>query len=439
VNILVVDDEQAQRESLAGFLKKLGHTVASAASGEEALHLLSSQPTDVLVSDFRMPGMTGGQLLRKVHSQYPTVVVILLTAYGTIETAVDAMKAGAWDFLTKPVDLDLLENQLQDIEVYLNQSRGEPESLEITDISMIAHDPQTRQLIDQARQVAPSQAAILVTGETGTGKEVLARLIHDHSDRKGNLFVAVNCAALPSNLVESELFGHEKGAFTGATSRRVGRFEEADGGTLFLDEIGDLPRDVQIKLLRFLETGEFQRVGSNKRLQSNTRIISATNVDLSAAVEGGDFREDLYFRLNVVRLHLPPLRERKGDIIPLAEHFLATIIRRENREITACDESAREALLAYSFPGNIRELRNVLERAVLLSPGPKITSRDLELPSSRFPGKPTRTLIDAVANLERDLIAKTLTESNNNQSECARRLGISERVLRYKLQKYNLR
>ena len=439
MNILVVDDEQAQRESMAGFLKKLGHTAATAASGEDALHLLSSQPFDLLISDFRMPGMTGAQLLRKVRLQYPTVVVILLTAYGTIETAVDAMKGGSWDFLTKPVDLDLLENQLHDIESYLKRTRGMPIPAEITDISMIAHDPQTLQLIDQAKRVAPSKAAILITGETGTGKEVLARLIHDHSDRKEKPFVAVNCAALPSNLVESELFGHEKGAFTGATSQRVGRFEEAEDGTLFLDEIGDLPQDVQVKLLRFLEAGEFQRVGSNKQIQSNTRIISATNVELSTAVEGGDFREDLYFRLNVVRLHVPPLRERKGDVIPLAEHFLATISKREGRDITACDENARETLLGYAFPGNIRELRNVVERAVLLCQGPKITAQDLDLPKPLSTAKPAKRLTDAVAILEQDLIAKTLAESNYNQSECARRLGISERVLRYKIQKYDLR
>ncbi|MFC1543482.1 sigma-54-dependent transcriptional regulator [Candidatus Neomarinimicrobiota bacterium] len=439
MTILVVDDERAQRESLAGFLRKIGHTVQTAASGDEALKLLIEMPMDVVLSDFRMPGMTGGQLLRKVRTRYPTTVIILLTAFGTIETAVNAMKAGAWDFLTKPVDLDLLEAHLEEITAYKKDTIDSMEDEIPSEGLLIAVDPQTHQLLDRAQRVAASQATILITGETGTGKEVLARWIHDRSTRKGQPFVAVNCAALPSNLVESELFGHEKGAFTGASSRRIGRFEEADRGTLFLDEIGDLPLDVQVKLLRFLEQGEFQRVGSNKALHSNTRLISATNTDLSAAVGRDDFREDLYFRLNVVHLRMPPLRERQDDIIPLAEHFVKSISQRESRQLIGCDEEAHEALLGYPFPGNVRELRNIIERAVLLSTKPVITAEDLELDSSPPTEVSRGKLTDAVANLERDLIARTLVESGNNQSECARRLGISERVLRYKLQKYSLR
>lgn len=439
MNILVVDDEQAQRESLAGFLKKLGHTTTTAPSGDGALNILSQKPVDILLSDFRMPGMTGAQLLRRVRDQYPTVVVILITAYGTIETAVDAMKAGAWDFLSKPVDLDLLESKLEDITEYFSQARKTPTSRDLPDSAFIVHDPKTRRLLESAKRVAASQASILITGETGTGKEVLARYLHDHSNRKDRAFVAVNCAALPSNLVESELFGHEKGAFTGATQRRLGRFEEADHGTLFLDEIGDLPQDVQIKLLRFLESGEFQRIGSNKILRSDTRIISATNVDLPTAIGQGSFREDLYFRLNVIHLHMDPLRERPDDILPLARHFLDLIARRESIPAPTLDQNAADALHKYSYPGNIRELRNIMERAALLSPGPAVTADDLDLQSSPSQPSGASLLSDAVADLERDLIAQTLAAANKNQSECARRLGISERVLRYKLQKYSLR
>lgn len=442
MRVLIVDDEQVQRESLAGFLKNIGHQVFTADSGGSALALLEKEPVEVVLTDFKMPGMTGAQLLHDIRRRYPSIVVILITAYGTIDTAVNAMKAGAWDFLTKPVDLDILENQLNAIQDYFkNQVKAQSASTYSgpPTENYVAVDPKMVKLFQQAERLAASNATVLVTGETGTGKEVLARFIHDHSPRKSSPFVAVNSAALPGNLVESELFGHEKGAFTGATGQRIGRFEEADKGTLFLDEIGDLPLLVQIKLLRFLQESEFQRVGGNKTIRTDTRVISATNVDLKQAVQEGSFREDLYYRVNVVQLQLPPLRERHQDIIPLAEFFIRKVCDRERLTPPALSESARQALLAYTFPGNIRELQNIVERAVLLTTSPELTVDELSLEQDSEPITGGENLTDYLATLERNLILEALQNAGGNQSECARQLGISERVLRYKLGKYKIR
>ncbi|MCF7800872.1 MAG: sigma-54 dependent transcriptional regulator [Candidatus Marinimicrobia bacterium] len=442
MRILIVDDEQVQRESLAGFLKNIGHQVFTADSGGNALAVLEKEPVEVVLTDFKMPGMTGAQLLHDIRRRYPSIVVILITAYGTIDTAVNAMKAGAWDFLTKPVDLDILESQLNAIRDYFKsqtKTSRTPASPGLEAEHYVAVDEKMVKLFQQAERLAASNATVLITGETGTGKEVLARFIHDHSPRKSGPFVAVNSAALPGNLVESELFGHEKGAFTGATGQRIGRFEEANKGTLFLDEIGDLPQDVQVKLLRFLQESEFQRVGGNKTLKTDTRVISATNVNLQQAVREASFREDLYYRVNVVQLHLPPLRERRQDIIALAEFFIRKVSDREGLTPPVLSESAKQALLAYSFPGNIRELQNIVERAVLLTTSQELSVEELALEQNSDPLTGGENLTDYLATLERDLIVNALQESGGNQSECARQLGISERVLRYKLGKYKIR
>jgi len=440
MRILIVDDEQIQRDSLAGFLKHAGHQVFTADSGGNALALLQQELIEVVLTDYKMPGMTGAQLLHDIRRRYPNIVVLLITAFGTIETAVNAMKAGAWDFLTKPIDLDILENQLKAIASFFKeQTQTKSKLTPFVTGEFVAVDEQMVKLFQQAERLAQSNATVLITGETGTGKEVLAQFIHTHSPRKKNPFIAVNSAALPGNLVESELFGHEKGAFTGAAAQRIGRFEEADKGTLFLDEIGDLPPDVQVKLLRFLQEGEIQRVGGNKTIKTDTRVISATNVDLKQAVFGGTFREDLYYRINVVRIQIPALRDRRRDIIPLAEFFSQKVAQRERLSPVALTESAKQALLTYAFPGNIRELQNLMERAVLLTDSGQIDTLDLafEQPLAAVPA--SENLPDYLATLERDLIMTTLTASNGNQSECARRLGISERVLRYKLGKYGVR
>ena len=437
MRILVVDDERAQRESLAGYLKKQGHSVATAESAQTALAWLYSNPADLVLSDFKMPYMSGKDLLDEINERHPGTVVILLTAYGTVEIAVDVMKAGAWDFLSKPVDLTTLDQLIAHVDHFLQSSQvkaDEPGSLEGFETA----DSAMRAVLDKASKVSSSNAGVLITGETGVGKEVLARFIHDHSPRRDREMIAVNCAALPSHLIESELFGHIKGSFTGAVADRVGRFEEAEGSTLFLDEIGDLPVDMQVKLLRFLQSGEFQRIGESSVRSSDVRIVAATNVDLEHAMERGEFREDLYFRLNVIHLHIPPLRERPADIRHLSLRFLEEFSVREGRQTLQLSAKAEKALLEHAWPGNVRELRNILERAVLLSSGDRLEVQDLDLrsrPKSAVGG----SLPETIEGMERELISRCLGESGGNQSACARKLGISERVLRYKLQKYQLK
>jgi two-component system NtrC family response regulator len=441
--ILIVDDEQLQRETLAGFLKKIGYDVATADSSQTALAYMHLNSVDVVLSDYKMPYMTGADLLQEVKSRHPGVILVLITAFGTVDIAVDAMKAGAWDFLSKPLDLTQLELLLKGIVEHLQERQNQEKKVPATPPSefndFIAEDPTMLKILEQSLRVAGSQATILITGETGVGKEVLADYIHKRSPRGTHTMVAVNCAALPSHLIESELFGHDKGAFTGATAARVGRFEDAHEGTLFLDEIGDLPLEMQTKLLRFLQSGEFQRIGQNKIIKSDVRILAATNVNLEHAVEIGEFREDLYYRLNVINLHIPPLRERRADILVLAYFFLSKFTERENRPDLKFSKEALEHMEVYHFPGNVRELANMVERAVLLCTGEEILSIDLATQSIKGSQNSSGNLKDSVVNMEADLITKTLEDAEGNQSECARRLGISERVLRYKLQKYQLK
>jgi DNA-binding NtrC family response regulator len=438
ISILVVDDEKNQRESLAGYLRNLNYDVSTENSAQTALAYLYKHPTNIVLTDFKMPYMSGADLLAEIQSRHPKTVVVIMTAYGTIDIAVDAMKNGAYDFLSKPVDLDALEHMLKDITLFLKKDTAKLKSSSLDD-EVISRDEKMAKLFQQALKIASTQASVLISGETGTGKEVLAEYVHRHSKRSDKKMITVNCAALPPNLIESELFGHAKGSFTGATEDRKGRFEDAHEGTLFLDEIGDLPLDIQVKLLRFLQSGEFQKVGSNTALKSNVRVIAATNVDLQNAVAMGNFRQDLFYRLNVIQLEIPALRVRKDDILPLTEYFIRKIALRESLPLAVLDASAKEALLSYGFPGNVRELGNVIERATLLCSASTIEKGDLYFQQEMSVSTDPTDLKGNVRQLERDLIITTLADSNGNQSECARRLGVSERVLRYKLQKFGLK
>jgi DNA-binding NtrC family response regulator len=448
LNILIVEDGQIQREMLRDFLRKEGHTAAEADSGEKALAEIRSAYFDLLLMDYKMPGMNGLQVLQEVKKFNPEIDVIMMTAYGTIETAVEAMKAGAVDYVTKPIDLDELLlhiNRISERRILLRENEMMRQRLQekgVTADQIVFRSSQMENLANLAGRVAPSRATVFIRGESGTGKELFARLIHNLSPRGLRPLIAVNCGALPETLLESELFGHEKGSFTGATARRIGRFEEADGGTLFLDEIGELTPAVQIKLLRFLQEREFQRVGGNQVLHSDVRIITATNRDLEARVKEGAFREDLFYRLNVVDIFIPPLKERKEDIPALLDHFLKKFAADNGKDIQGISQEARDQLLKYDYPGNVRELINIIERAVVISREPIITVADLPF-GDRFAGT-TETvgegrLKDSIEELEKQMILKALEEADNHQTKAAGILGISERMLRYKLKKYGLK
>lgn len=451
LELLVVEDERAQREMLAGFLRKEGHQVAEAQDGTTALELIRSCSFDAVILDQKMPGLSGIQVLEEAKKIQPELDVLMVTAYGTIDSAVDAMKKGAFDYITKPIDLDELLMALERIserQILIRENQILRERLGERGVDpgrLIYKSPKMAEVVNLAGRVAGSKAAVLLLGESGTGKELLARLIHSLSPRAHRPLVTVNCAALPESLLESELFGHERGAFTGAIQRRTGVFEQADGGTLFLDEIGDLSPTVQVKLLRFLQEGEFQRLGGSGTLRSDVRIISATHKDLEACIKQGSFREDLFYRLNVVKIQIPPLRERREDIRPLVEHFVERYARENGKKIEGLSKEALDLLVRYDYPGNVRELENIVERAVVIARGSVIQSEDLPFnlrptrePSQEYvPGK--AGLRAAVEALEKRLIEKAMAEANSNQTKAARLLGLSERMLRYKLKKYGLK
>ena len=433
--VLVVDDDATQRGLIADFLASHGYACRQAATAEEAISSLQEHTIHMVVMDVRMPGMSGLEALREIRKSLPVLPVLLITAYADVRDAVAAIKDGALDYLAKPIDL-------QELTVAVEDAVGRPsfpaKPLSFPDIppSVVAKSPAILSLLAEAAVVAPSRASLLVTGESGTGKEVIADLVHLWSERRHKPLVKVNCAAIPDNLLESELFGHEKGAFTGAVQARSGRFEAADGGTLFLDEIAEMSPTLQAKLLRVVQDGTFQRLGGNRTLRADVRLIAATNRDIEKAVAEGCFREDLFYRLNVIQLYVSPLRERRADILPLARHFAGEFVGGKVRFSTA----ASAALEMFDWPGNIRQLRNAVERACLLSRGEIILPEHLpakirpsDIRTRNVPPPSEGTLMEDV---ERTAILTALSQTDGNRTQAAKRLGISRRNLIYKLQKY---
>src|SRR3954463_6496426 len=433
--VLIVDDDPGQRSLLTSFLGGQGFETITVSSGEQALKVLKEQEVAMMISDVRMPGISGLETMRRARQQHATLPILLVTAYTDIRDAVAAMRDGALNYLGKPIDLDELLSSVRhavglssEAPLQLSENRQLPSNI-------IAKSPLMQALLRDASLIAPSESRVLITGESGVGKEVLADVIHAWSPRSAGVMVKVNCAAIPETLLESELFGHEKGSFTGATAQRIGRFEQARDGTIFLDEVGDMSPPLQAKLLRITQDGRFSRVGSNQELQTNARILAATNRHLEDEVREGRFREDLFYRLNVVELNIPPLRERPEDIIALAESFIAEFTRGKARFSTLVGD----CLKRYSWPGNVRELRNAMERAALLSQG------DLILPE-HLPAKVRSTVpatgvaeqseAERLGEIERQAIMQTLRKHDFNRTETAKALGISRRALIYKLQRF---
>jgi two-component system NtrC family response regulator len=445
IRILVVDDEASQRELVSGYLKKQGYQVLAAGGGEQALEIFRREPMELILTDQRMPDLSGLDLLKAVRSINPEIQVIVMTAYGNVETAVEAMRDGAADYLTKPLNLDELRQKIQRIverhRLY-DENRALREELKARHRieGIIGDSGRMVEVISLVHRVAASEATVLIRGESGTGKELIAKAIHYASPRATRPLVRVNCAALPETLLESELFGHEKGSFTGAIASRKGRFELADTGTLFLDEIGDLPLHLQAKLLRVLQEREFERVGSSQPIKVNVRILSATHRDIESLMRAGQFREDLYYRLNVVTILVPPLRERRQDLPLLMDHFLKLFAAKNGKTLRGFSRAARDALLRYDYPGNVRELENLIERAVVLCRSDVIGRGDLPLTleEAEAPDGPQSHLTAAVEGLERRMIKEALKRSEGIQTRAADFLGITERALRYKLKKYGL-
>jgi len=445
--ILIIDDEMSQREILAGFLKKLDYKVEKAATGREGLEIISNNVVDVVLTDYKMPDMNGMEVLDEIKKLNPEIAVIMFTAYGSIEKSVEAMKKGAEDYLIKPINLDELEIIIKKaIEKRALISENEQLRMEMSgqyDFSQIVYSSKImEEVMSLAVRVASTKASVLIRGESGTGKELIARTIHYASPRKNRSLVVVNCGVLNENLLISTLFGHEKGAFTGAIKQTRGKFELADKGTIFIDEIGDLPLLAQIKLLRVLQEGSFERLGSEKTIKTDVRVIAATHRPLEQMLAIGTFREDLFYRLNVVTIELPPLRERKEDLPSLCNYFLGMYAKENNKTVNNFTKEAHDYLMKYDYPGNIRELKNIIERAVILARGDGITSNDLPENMKKRELKKTVTgesLTRQVEELEISLIKDALNRSRGVQTKAAELLGISERNLRYKIKKFSLK
>jgi DNA-binding NtrC family response regulator len=434
--VLIVDDDPGQRSLLDSFLRSQGFDTVVESSGERALEVLRQGGVSMMISDVRMPGLSGLETLRRARQEHAVLPVLLVTAYADIREAVGAMRDGALNYLAKPIDLD-------ELLATVRQATGMAEAAPLKfnaerqlPAYVVAQSPLMQALFHDASLIAPSESRILITGESGVGKEVLTDVIHGWSSRAQGPLVKVNCAAIPETLLESELFGHEKGAFTGAVAQRIGRFEEANGGTIFLDEIGDMSPALQAKLLRVTQAGLFNRIGSNRELQTNARILAATNRQLEEEVKAGRFREDLFYRLNVVELNIPPLRERPEDILPLASAFIAEFTQGKAR----FSSSVPDCLMRYGWPGNVRELRNAMERAALLSLGELILPEHLpgRMRAALETSAPAEGPGDAerLGEIERQAIVATLRKHDFNRTETAKALGISRRALIYKLQRF---
>ncbi|MCB9536425.1 MAG: sigma-54-dependent Fis family transcriptional regulator [Myxococcales bacterium] len=456
--ILVADDESNLRKVLGALLRRQGYRVDTVADGAEALARLDEADYAAVISDLRMPGVDGMALLRRVGERLPDLPVIIITAHGTVDTAVEALKAGAFDFITKPFDQAELAKVVEKAVAThrLNRTESHPHEVEPAKgrFGLIGTSAAMQRVFGIVDKVARTPSTVLITGESGTGKELIAKALHEHSPRADEPFIKVNCAAIPATLIESELFGYEKGAFTGAVTNKPGRFELADGGTLFLDEIGEVSTETQVKLLRAIQESEFERVGGITTRRVDVRLVTATNRDLQAEVAGGAFREDLYYRLNVVPIKLPPLRERADDVPLLVEHMLDKYNARLERDVQRVDDAAMQVLLRYAWPGNIRELENVIERTLLFCDGQTVTAEDLPAElcaqaegggSMAVPIPPVGVtgLKDAVKlttqRLEREMIERALEETGGNVTRAARKLEISRKSLQTKMKELGLR
>jgi DNA-binding NtrC family response regulator len=442
--ILVVDDEVNARTALAELLRDEGYEVEMAADAFKALGKYESFAPQVVITDLKMPGMDGIELVKKIRGGEDPAAVIVMTAFGAVQTAVDAMRAGAADYLTKPLNFDellVVLDKVHETEMLRRETKQLRSRVRdrVAPNNMIGNTPPIQRVFEIIDQVAPSRATVLITGESGTGKELVANAIHQRSNRASGPFVKLHCAALAESLLESELFGHERGAFTGAMARKDGRFSLADGGTLFLDEIGEISPAIQVKLLRFLQEHEFERVGGTQTIRVDVRIIAATNRNLAEEVAKGRFREDLYYRLNVVALEMPALRERRGDIPLLAKFFLDKFAKSNDKSIEGFSPQAFETLVSYDWPGNVRELENAIERAVVLTSGSQIEARALPTtvrPVVAIPGMPAIPG-STMAELERYAILETMKACGGSTSKCAEMLGLSTRTIQYRLHEYN--
>lgn len=446
-SVLLIDDEESQLQSLKSFLTKRGFVVHTADNGEDGFKIAQSNLIDIVLTDFNMPGWDGMQVLRNMKGLNPEIDIVLMTAFGTIERAVNIMKSGAYDYLTKPIDLDELENILEKIKerkLLIGENKLLREQLQekFRFEQIISQSSLMETVLNTAGRVASSKATVLVRGESGTGKELIAKAIHFASDRKEKPFITVNVASLSENLLESELFGHEKGSFTGAINQRIGRFEEANGGTIFIDEVGDVPLSVQVKLLRVIQFGEVQKIGGGSSIHTDVRIIAATHRNLEEMIAKGEFREDLFYRLNVVPIVLPTLRQRKEDIPIIADHFIKKYSTENKKNVNGITREALDLLMKYSFPGNVRELENIIERSVVLTRNELISTQDLPMLSTQkeIDKKMDPYHLDdgyeaKVKAFEREMIQEALSRTNGNKSAAARILGITERHLRSRLER----
>ncbi len=438
ISLLIVDDESSVRDSLANWFQEDGYRVSCAENAKTALQMLEEEVFDIILTDIKMPGMDGLEMLKRIKSLKPDAIVIVMTAFATVDTAVQALKDGAFDYVTKPFDPDDLSHLIRNASLQVNlkdenmRLREQVISLENVE-DIIGESEPMQELLKEVERVAQSNATVILTGESGTGKEIIARAIHANSQRRFFPLISVHCGALSESLLESELFGHEKGAFTGAVYNRKGRFEMADSGTIFLDEIATISAKMQIELLRVLETKSFMRVGGNKQITSDFRVICATNRDLKQMVDAGTFREDLYYRLNVVNIRIPALRERKSDIPLLVDHFIKKFCTAMSKNLVTIEKAALERLQEFDFPGNVRELENMIERAIVIGNGKEIKVRDLPLSKAA-----NTSTVESLDELEKKHIHQILEKYEWNISRTARVLGIDRVTLYNKMKKYEI-